>query len=70
MSDASGRFEIAGLQPGTVRTDLSAPFRGAVDEDDLFEPEESAAHLLRVLSGLTPDQSGRVFDWRGDEVPP
>lgn len=61
---------VAGLQPGTVRTPLSAPFRGQVPEERLFEPDEAAAALLGVLDGLGPEASGRVFDWRGDEVPP
>lgn len=59
---------VAGLQPGTVATDLSAPFRGAAT--DVFTPEAAARHLLRVLDGLRPEQSGRVFDWSGREVPP
>jgi NAD(P)-dependent dehydrogenase (short-subunit alcohol dehydrogenase family) len=61
---------IAGLQPGTVRTALSAPFRSGVPEGDLFEPAEVADHLLGVIERLSPDVSGRVWDWRGDEVPP
>ncbi|MEM9146440.1 MAG: SDR family NAD(P)-dependent oxidoreductase [Pseudomonadota bacterium] len=61
---------VAGLQPGTVRTGLSAPFRSRVAPDDLLSPEASAAHLLGVLDRLVPAQSGRIFDWRGEEVPP
>jgi NAD(P)-dependent dehydrogenase (short-subunit alcohol dehydrogenase family) len=61
---------VAGLQPGTVRTALSAPFRSAVEPDDLFTPDASAANLLRVLDGLEPAQSGRMFDWSGAEVLP
>ena len=61
---------IAGLQPGTVRTGLSRPFRGRVAEEDLFEPDTAAGHLLGVLDGLSPAQSGRLFDWRGEEFPP
>jgi len=61
---------VAGLQPGTVRTPLSAPFRGSVPEDGLFEPETAAGHLLDVLDRLTPEQSGRLFDWSGAEFAP
>ncbi|MEM1342959.1 MAG: SDR family NAD(P)-dependent oxidoreductase [Pseudomonadota bacterium] len=61
---------VAGLQPGTVRTALSEPFRGGVSKQKLFEPEDAARHLLGVLDGLEPQHSGRMFDWRGDEVPP
>lgn len=61
---------IVGLQPGTVRTALSAPFRGAVPAERLMDPDVSAAHLLDVLAGLQPGQSGRLFDWSGAEFPP
>ncbi|MEO0427878.1 MAG: SDR family NAD(P)-dependent oxidoreductase [Pseudomonadota bacterium] len=61
---------IAGLQPGTVATPLSAPFRNFVKEDDLFEPDVTAGHLLSVLSSLQSAQSGRLFDWQGEEFAP
>ncbi|MGF1552763.1 MAG: SDR family NAD(P)-dependent oxidoreductase [Paracoccaceae bacterium] len=61
---------ITGLQPGTVKTELSEPFRGFVKEEDLFEPDEAAEHLLGVLSRLGPEQSGRLFDWRGEAFAP
>lgn len=40
---------IVALHPGTVESDLSAPFRGAVPESRLFSPEISAAHLLSLI---------------------
>ena len=57
-----------GLHPGTVDTGLSQPFQGNVADARLFSPVLSAQHLLRVIDGLTPAQSGRVFDWAGEEV--
>lgn len=60
---------IAGLHPGTVETGLSAPFRKNLPDGQLTTPAESAAHLLAVLDGLTPDDSGGVFDWRGVRIP-
>ncbi len=60
---------IAGLQPGTVRTALSAPFAAGQGEGTLA-PDEAARHLLAVLDGLAPAMSGRLFDWRGEEFPP
>lgn len=57
---------VVGLHPGTVRTDLSAPFAG---KRDLLEPDDAARRMLRVLDGLTTDQSGQVFDYAGQRVP-
>ncbi|MGX7708128.1 SDR family NAD(P)-dependent oxidoreductase [Methylobacterium sp. Gmos1] len=60
---------VAGLHPGTVQTALSRPFRPEPGPG-LFAPEESAAHLVRVLDGLRIGDSGRVFAWDGQPVPP
>lgn len=61
---------VAGLHPGTVDTTLSVPFQRRVAADALFEPTTAAKYLLNVLEGLTPADSGRVFDWEGTAVPP
>lgn len=61
---------VAGLHPGTVRTALSHPFRPDADSPDTVTPEAAAAHLLAVLDGLTPAESGGVFAWDGQAVPP
>jgi NAD(P)-dependent dehydrogenase (short-subunit alcohol dehydrogenase family) len=58
-----------GLHPGTVATDLSAPFQANVAADTLFTPAISAAHLLRVIDGLTPVHSGGVFAWDSTQIP-
>ncbi|GLO69218.1 SDR family oxidoreductase [Phaeobacter inhibens] len=58
-----------GLHPGTVRTPLSGPFSKNVSESALFEPSQSAAYLAKVIDGLSPGDSGRVFDWAGKEIP-
>ncbi|MBI1401785.1 MAG: SDR family NAD(P)-dependent oxidoreductase [Porphyrobacter sp.] len=60
---------VAGLHPGTVDSALSAPFQGNLPEGQLTSPEDAAANLLGVLARLTPEQSGRVFDFSGKEVP-
>lgn len=61
---------LAALHPGTVRTALSAPFTRDGDGRALLSPDGSAAHLLNVLAGLEPHQSGHIFDWRGEEIQP
>jgi NAD(P)-dependent dehydrogenase (short-subunit alcohol dehydrogenase family) len=59
-----------GLHPGTVETDLSAPFRGSVPKDRLFTPDYSATCMLAVLDQLTPADSGGLFAWDGQRIDP
>lgn len=61
---------IVGLHPGTVATDLSAPFRAGLAEGQLQTPLQAAEHLLAVLDSLTPEQTGRVWAWDGQEIQP
>jgi len=35
----------------------------------LTEPADAARNLLGVLAGLEPEDSGKVFDYSGAEVP-
>ena len=58
-----------GLHPGTVDTGLSRSFQGSVAEGKLFTPDQAAAYLLDVIEHLTPEDSGKCFDWAGKEVP-
>lgn len=59
-----------GLHPGTVDTGLSRPFQAGVAADKLFSPALSAGHLLNVIDGLGPADSGRVLAWDGAVVQP
>ena len=56
------------LHPGTVATDLSAPFRSRVPPESLFDPETSAAHLLRVIEDVRPADSGALIAWDGSRI--
>jgi NAD(P)-dependent dehydrogenase (short-subunit alcohol dehydrogenase family) len=62
-------FIAVSLHPGTVDTNLSKPFQSNVPDKQLFTPEQSASYLLNVIGGLTPDDSGKAFDWAGKEIP-
>jgi NAD(P)-dependent dehydrogenase (short-subunit alcohol dehydrogenase family) len=57
------------LHPGTVDSRLSKPFHANVPEGKLFPPQLAASHLLTVIDGLTPEQSGKMFAWDGTEIP-
>ena len=59
---------VMGLHPGTVATDLSAPFRGMV-KHDIFTPEESAGHLLKVINHADAGYSGHQWAWDGKKIP-
>ncbi|MGF1456161.1 MAG: SDR family NAD(P)-dependent oxidoreductase [Alphaproteobacteria bacterium] len=61
---------VVGLHPGTVATDLSAPFQGNVSSEKLFSADLSAGYLLDVVDGLTPEDTGAVFAWDGQRVEP
>jgi hypothetical protein len=60
---------VVGLHPGTVDSALSQPFQSGLPAGQLTDPTEAAANLLGVLNGLGPDQSGKFFDWKGEEIP-
>jgi len=64
------RAVCVGLHPGTVYSRLSAPFQANVPEGKLFTPGFAASRLLDVLDRLTPEDSGKVFAWDGEMIPP
>ena len=57
------------LHPGTVDTDLSAPFQGGVPPEALSSPQRSAQNLLEVLDRLRPEDNGGFFAWDGTPIP-
>ncbi len=59
---------IVTLHPGTVDTGMSKPFQGNVAPEKLFTPAVAAEHLLRVIDGLTPADSGGHFAWDGSRI--
>ena len=61
---------LVGLHPGTVDTDLSAPFQRNVAREGLFTPDQAATQLLEVIGRLTADDSGHCLDWAGERLVP
>lgn len=57
---------LVALHPGTVETGLAPAQRAG---HPAVAPEVAAAHLLAVLEGLGPSQTGGFFDWKGEVVP-
>lgn len=54
------------LHPGTVETDFTAKYAG---RHKTVPAAEAAANLVRVIEGLGPAQTGRFFDYAGQEIP-
>ena len=61
---------IIGLQPGTTDTELSAPFQKGLTEAQLQTPEFTAQHLIKVMSVIEKDDSGKLFDFEGYSFEP
>ncbi|MCY1669942.1 SDR family NAD(P)-dependent oxidoreductase [Novosphingobium sp. SL115] len=57
------------LHPGTVDSALSRPFQRGVAPEKLFTPDQSAAHLLRVIDRLQVGDNGKHLAWDGTEIP-
>ena len=61
---------IFGYHPGTVDTPLSKPFQKRIQKEQLFSGEKAANFFWDCLSTRTPKDSGKVFDWRIEEITP
>lgn len=57
------------LYPGTMDTELSAPFQSSIPDHKIFSPSQAADQLLTVIDGLKSADSGGFFDWNGDPIP-
>lgn len=54
------------LHPGTVATPFTEKYVG---RHKSVPPEEAARNLVSVINALQPAQSGRFFDYAGQEIP-
>ena len=61
---------IIGLQPGTVDSELSAPFKRSVSNNKLFSAEYSASQLLGVIKRADESSSGNLISWDGEIISP
>ncbi len=57
-----------GLHPGTVDSNLSAPFQKNVAANKLFTPAQAASYLLEVIGNLTATDSGSCIAWDGKTI--
>ena len=68
-SRRNDRTIVVALHPGTVDTALSRPFQSNVPAGRLFDPERAALQLLDVIEGLKVADTGKLFDFEGEEIP-
>ena len=54
------------LHPGTVATPFTEEY---LARHPAVPPDQAAQNLLRVIDGLTPEQTGQFYDWAGKTVP-
>ena len=60
-------LRVVALQPGTVRSKLSEPFRQSVPH--LLEPAESVAGMMRSMLELEPRSGAYFIDFAGHKIP-
>lgn len=60
---------IVGLHPGTVETELSAPFKGN-PQHERFSPAKAAEQLLDIVKKLEPHHSGQLVGYDGNIIAP
>lgn len=61
---------VLALQPGTVDSNLSEPFKRNVAKGMLFTPEESRELLLNVIENATTSDSGNLLAYDGETISP
>ena len=61
---------VLALQPGTVDSNLSEPFKRNVAPGKLFTPEQSRELLSSVIENATTNESGNLLAFDGETISP
>lgn len=56
------------VHPGTTRSALSEPFGQSLAKLTVHDPDDTAANLFRILSGLGEGDNGRFINWDGQDL--
>ena len=59
---------VVALHPGTTRTAFSEPYLKSTSLKT-HSPEDTAANLMKVISGLSSNDSGKFYSWDGSVLP-
>lgn len=57
-----------GIHPGTVDTDLSAPYHKNVRPGKLFSRDQAAGYIMDIIDGLDFHKTGQFFAWDGTKI--
>jgi len=68
LSRSNKNAIVIGLHPGTVDSDLSKPFQGAVKENKLFSPNYSVTKMREVLQKVEHLDSGLLIDFNNIKI--
>jgi NAD(P)-dependent dehydrogenase (short-subunit alcohol dehydrogenase family) len=60
---------IVALHPGTVHSELSAPFAKRLPPGRVFEPSQSVEYLRAVISRTRSTDTGTFWAWDGTPIP-
>ena len=61
---------VLALQPGTVESNFSEPFKKNVSQEKLFSPEYSVELLSKVIESSSEVDSGNLISYDGDTINP
>ena len=61
---------VLALQPGTVDSNLSEPFKKNVAKGKLFSPEQSREFLSGIIEKATIEDSGNLISFDGEIISP
>jgi len=69
MTRSNKKNIVIGVHPGTVKSNLSAPFVKHVAHT-VMSPNESVKLMVRLFNRLSPEDSGKIFDFSGNIIDP
>ena len=61
---------VLALQPGTVESNFSEPFKKNVSKEKLFSPKYSVELLSKVIENSSEEDSGNLISYDGDTIYP
>lgn len=61
---------VLALQPGTVESNFSEPFKKNVSKEKLFSPKYSVELLSKVIESSSEEDSGNLISYDGDTIYP